>query len=215
MSSPGQPTRAPHRLKKRVWVPVLLLAVVILALLGAWVRGTWADTEPINPTSSAQGIITQLYQAPDGDKQVRCAVLLDHPMRAVWTVITDYDRFAEIFPTLTSASGKPDPEDPDQYHLTGELGSPVGTWTFSTVITHEESAEKCVARWDSPSGSITRNRGSWTLTPAGEGKTLLVYALEVEVRHWPTFLVRNALLSRQRTVVEAVVNRLQQQAAKP
>ena len=209
MSSTGQPAPPPRRLKKRIWIPGLLLLLVVLALVVAWVRGTWADTEAINPTSSAQGIVTQLHQTPDGTKHVRCAVLLDHPMRAVWTVITDYDRFAEIFPTLTSAHGKPDAANPDQYHLTGELGSPVGTWTFSSVITHEQSPEKCVAHWDSASGPIARNRGSWTLTPAGEGKTLLVYMLDVEVHRWPTFLVRNALLSRQRTVVEAVVNRLQ------
>jgi uncharacterized membrane protein len=208
MSSPGQSAPARRRLKKRIWIPALLLVIVILALLGAWVRGTWADTEAINPSSSAEGIITQLYQMPDGAKQVRCAVLLDRPMRDVWTVLTDYDRFAEIFPTLTSAHGKPDAANPDQYHLTGELSSPVGTWTFSSVITHEESPEKFVAHWDSTSGPITRNRGSWTLTPAGEGKTLLVYTLEVEVRRWPTFLVRNVLLSRQRTVVESVVRQL-------
>jgi hypothetical protein len=90
------------------------------------------------------------------------------------------------------------------YKLIGVVASPVGRWPFDDDITHEESAERYRASWDNSRGSLKLNRGSWTLTPAGPEKTLVVYALEVEVRRVPAFLIRNALLSREIVVIESI-----------
>ena len=78
-------------------------------------------------------------------------------------------------------------------------------------IRHESSPEKRTASWDEPTGDITVNRGSWALLPAQAGKTLVVYTLDVEVRPFPAPLVRAVLLSRQKTVVEALKSHLDRQ----
>src|SRR5437764_435269 len=50
------------------------------------------------------------------------------------------------------------------------------------------------------------DRGSWTVTPAGPGRTLLVYALEAEITPFPNFVVRNVQLSREKEVIGAVAD---------
>ena len=62
------------------------------------------------------------------------------------------------------------------------------------------------ASWDGPTGSVTVNRGSWTVTPMGQGRTLLVYSLEAEIAPFPNFVVRNVQLSREMEVVGAVAD---------
>ena len=48
------------------------------------------------------------------------------------------------------------------------------------------------------------NRGSWTLTPLSGNRTLAVYTLEAEVKQFPGFIVRSALLMRVDGVIGAV-----------
>src|SRR5262249_42961400 len=100
------PTTPRKRLGKRTRVLLVLLAVVAPLLAGAYVPGTWADTTLRDPGSPADGVVCHLYRTPDGHTPVRCAVLLDYPIDKVWKVITDYDRYGEIFPTLRSAPVK-------------------------------------------------------------------------------------------------------------
>src|SRR5262249_54447913 len=157
-------------------IPAVVLGVLAVLVLWAYVRGTWADREPRNPSSSAEGILTQLYLAPDGRKQVRCAVILDYPPKKVWEVITDYEHFPEIFPTVGRAEVAREPDG--RYHWVGTVTSPVGDYPIDIHIRHEEAPDKFVASWDGPTDKVTVNRGSWTVTPAGPGRTLLVYALE-------------------------------------
>src|SRR5262249_13942520 len=97
-AQPAKPTPPAGHLRKRVVVPLVLLAVLAVLVLVLVVRGTWADTVPKNPTSAAEGTISQLYQSPDGRKQVRCARVLDFPAPIVWQVVTDYNHFGDIFP---------------------------------------------------------------------------------------------------------------------
>lgn len=205
-SPPAAPPPSPRRVRKRWLIAGLLLGLLALLLLSVYVRGTWADTVPRNPTTPEAGIVCQLLQTPDGAKQVRCAVVLDAPPPLVWRVVTDYDHFPETFPTITSAEARP--EGDGLFHLNFVLQTPIGPMPVEAQIRHVETPERSTASWDQPSGDLLVNRGSWEVTPADAGRTLLVYTLEVAVRHYPDFLVRNALLSRQPKIVDAVRRRV-------
>ncbi len=205
---PAPAATPPRRLRKRVLIPLIVVGIFGLLLLGAYVRGTWADTTPKDPTSSADGVVCHLYRTPDGHTPVRCAVLLDHPIDRVWKVVTDYDHYGEIFPTLATVPVKVLRVDVGGYHLSGVAHSVLGDWPFNIHINHKVTPEQRVASWNDTAGDVRLNRGSWTLTPKGPGKTLLVYSLEVEIKGYPNFLVRNVLLSRQPGVMGAVVERL-------
>jgi carbon monoxide dehydrogenase subunit G len=181
-----------------------------LAVIGAvWVRGTVASTIESNPASSAEGVLTQLFLAPDGRKVVRCAALLDHPLSRVWSAVTDYARFETIFPTVEAVKSFIEPDG--RHRLVCEVSSMLGTWPVDVRIRHQEEPGKHVASWDEPTGDVSVNRGNWTLIPASADRTLVVYTLDVEVRRFPAFLVRAVLLSRQKTVLEALKSYLAEQ----
>jgi hypothetical protein len=213
-ASPGQPATtpapaaAPRRLKKRWLICGSLLAIFAVLLVWAYVRGTWADTTPRDPASAADGVVCHLYRTPEGHTPTRCAVVLEYPVDQVWKVVTDYAHYHEIFPTLSSTPVKVVVDPDGRHHLTGVAGSVLGDWPFEVRIAEEKLPAKYAASWKESGGDVLLNRGSWVLTPKDGGKTLLVYSLEVELRKYPTFLVRNILISRQPGVVEAVIKRL-------
>jgi hypothetical protein len=193
----------PHWRKRHV-IPLVLLGLILAGVGGIVVRGTWADTEPRNPESSADGIICRLYRPPQGDWQVRCAMVLDHPPEKVWGTITDYKNFADIFSTLETAESER--LAPGRTRLYGLAHSPIGTWPYDIVVEEETSPDLWMAHWDGKSGNVQRIVGGWTVTPAGQGKTLLVYSSHVEIKLYPDWLVVNAMLARQPKVMKAVAD---------
>jgi uncharacterized protein YndB with AHSA1/START domain len=204
-TTPAAPP-SPNRVKKRYLIPSIIGGLALLLMLAAYIRGTWADTAPRNPTSPADGVVCQLLQTPDGAKQVRCAAVLDAAPESVWRVVTDYEHFPEVFPTIATATARPLGDG--RNHLTFGLSTPIGQLPVEAEIRHEETPDRFVASWDQPSGQVVVNRGSWVVTPAGSGRTLLVYTLDVKVRPYPDFVVRNVLLSRQPSIVDAVRRRV-------
>jgi uncharacterized membrane protein len=204
-SAPPSPS-PPRRVRKRIVLPAVAIAVLILLFGGIWLRGTVASAEEKNPASSTEGVLTQLYLARDGRKVVRCAVVLDRPMEEVWKAVSDYDNFERIFPTIEEVRTNVEPDG--RHRLQCNVTSILGTWPIDVRIRHESSPERRTASWDEPTGNVIVNRGSWTLSPADQGKTLVIYTLDVEVRPFPDALVRAVLLSRQKTVVEALARHL-------
>jgi hypothetical protein len=202
------PVPARKRFRKRVVIPGVVLGVLLLLFVGFVIRGTWADREEKNPESVEDGIICQLYQDPSGRKQVRCAMLLDFPIDKIRWVVTNYDRYAEIFPTVQSGSAEQ--TGPDRYHWKGVVTSALGSWPVELDITEKHSEKSVVVSWRGTGDGVEFLEGNWTLISKGNAETLLVYTSEVELSGLPDFLVRNILLSRQKTVIAAVANWLRQ-----
>jgi len=192
MTTPPAPQARPpeRRWRKRFLLPGILLALVALLVVWAVVRGTWADDRPRDPTSSADGVICRLYRTPEGRTVVRCAAVLDFPAEQVWATVTDYDHFAEIFPTLESSQAAPEGEN--RYRLSGVAITALGSWPFEIGVRHEQAfvigvpheqvVGKRTASWEGAKGDVTLIRGGWAVTPAGAGQTLLVYTSEVEIK---------------------------------
>jgi ribosome-associated toxin RatA of RatAB toxin-antitoxin module len=212
-SGSATPARPPRR-ARRASIPGLLLLLVLGAVGYVWVRGTWADSTPADPKSVADGPVCHVYQPAGEHKRVRCAVLLPYPMQKVWSVVTDYEHYADILPYLADVQVEPKEGEKGVWHMTGKAKSALpGYWDFAIDIHQEEGTERRVAWWDNPSGEVTLNKGRWELTPDGPDRTLLVLSLEAEVHNYPTFFLRNYFLHRLKRVVQAVEQQLQKQPA--
>lgn len=199
------------RVKKRIAIPTAFVLLTVAVAILVWIRGTWADAIPKNPASSQEGIVTQLLQVDQDHKQVRSAVVVDRPLGDVWKAITDYDHFPRIFRNVSSAKASPQPDGTVQ--LDGAVTTIVGNWEFSTRLKHEESSDVSRVTWDDSSGEMRMNRGSWTVQRLDERRTLIVYALEIEVKHYPSFLVRSALLTAAPEVLRSLQSWLAQSSS--
>ena len=207
--APGGPVPWSKRL-----LSALAVSLPLLVFLGwAYARGTYADAEERNPADSAAGPVRQLYQTPDGHKHVRCSIVIDAPAKEAWGVITDYEHFREIFARLTEASFARRPAG--RRELTGALRSRLwGTYEFTTVVRHEESADRFVASWDQPGGDLQVNRGRWEVRALGADRCLLVLMLEASVAKAPDFVLRDVLLGRVKPVLAALRDRTMAKQAK-
>lgn len=198
--------------KRLAWTAAGLTSLFVLVVCLLFVRrGTSASNVAQNPARAADGIRCQLFLDADGGKPVRCAAVIDQKPEAVWAVITDYARFAEIFDsklwhvTVTSHDRAAD----GRWHLAGRVVAPYAEYPFDVHIRHETSADRWTASWDETDGEGSRTRGSWTLTPVDGERTLLVYQQEVSARRAPPVIVNNLLLAQLGGAVKRVRARLQ------
>ncbi len=199
---PAPNGQRPQRVKKRIAIPTVFVLLLVVVAILVWIRGTWADAAPKYPKRSDEGIVTQLLQIDGNHKQVHCAVVVDRPLRDVWKAITDYDHFPQIFRHVSRAEATPQPDGGVQ--LEGAVSTIAGVWDFSARLKHEETPDACQVSWDDASGDLRVNRGSWTLQRLDDRRTLIVYALEIELQRYPSFLIRTALLAGTPDVVRSL-----------
>ena len=197
----------PRRMKMGIVISLVFIAGVSAFLIWGIVRGNWSDTQPRNPSSTADGVMAQLLRTAAGRKQIHASVIVSAPPERVWKVVTDYDHFSDVFPNIGTWKGVRDPDG--RWHVTGEVRSFIGRWPMDLHVRHEESAARFVAAWDEPHGAWKVNRGSWVVTQHGTGETLLEYNLELKVSPFPDFVVRAVLLGQLKPVVRAVANRVE------
>ena len=203
-SSP-EPVPARRRVRKRILIPAILLGLLLLVLAGLFVRGVWSDGVEKNPTTVAQGTVTQLYRDANGRTVVRCAILVDAPPADVWAVINDYPSHSKFLPYVSAL--KASPLEDGRTHLEGVAHSPLwGDWPFESDVSDKAAPDKgeYEAWWDESGEELASNRGRWILKPAGEGQTLVVFVLDVEVAKYPSFMVRNILMDRLHKVLEGL-----------
>jgi uncharacterized membrane protein len=214
-TSPTAPaTTARRRVKKRILIPVLLLVLVLIFFGWLYVRGTWADGILYYPDESKDGVVTQLYRLSDDRTQVRCAAVVDFPMQKVWQVVSDHSNHDKFMPYVSEVNVVPKPDG--RLFVTGTACSSLwGDWPFQVHVTHHERPDARVAAWDEPSGDTTVNRGSWVVSRLGKDTTLLVYSLEIEIRPYPTFLIRNLLMDRMHKVVDGVREEVRRRNSNP
>lgn len=189
--------------KKRIVFPAFFLLVVLGGGAGVWVRGSWADGIVKTPSTAKDGLVRQLLLTPEGRRIVRGAQVVDAPIEKVWSVITDYDHFAEFMPNIASMSSSVAADG--RIELTGTVATFVGAFPIDLHVKHDPST--FTTSWDESTGAFTANRGHWALSRAAGGGTLVVYELDLEVKGWPAPAVRTVLLHRLRKIFAALAKR--------
>ena len=204
-----QPAAAePKRAKKRIYIPMILLVLLLLVAAGFYVRGTWADTVIKDPDGPDAGTITQLLEKKNGNVVVRCAVVVDAPPKDVWDVVTDYSKHPDFLPYVTRIDATKQADG--LVKIDGEVHSRIWqTWPFISMVTHTESPADGTysALWsEEDQGEFKVSRGGWSLTPIGKDmkQTLLVFNMQVELKSSPNFIVRNVIMDRLHAILKAV-----------
>jgi hypothetical protein len=195
--------------RRRSLVALAVPALLLLAGLAAFVRGTWADTAPRDPADVADGPVCQVYRPPGGETEVRCAIRLPIPLDEVWAAVTDYDHYGDICPYVRAARVEHDPAGTTRVQAFARTGVGRGV-QFEAELRHEQGLYEYVSSWDQAGGAVQVNRGRWVLRETGPRETLLAVSLEVQVRGVPTFVLRNLSLYRLRRVALAVERRLRE-----
>jgi ribosome-associated toxin RatA of RatAB toxin-antitoxin module len=207
MMTPGQ---------KRRWLcasaGAVAAALLAAVATGAYVRGTWADAEPVIPSEASSDPVCHVVEMPGEGKQVRCAMLLPYSLEQVWQAVTDYDNYGDICPYIRAGVVTHDPNGCCQLEAEVESGLAADV-PFRAQIRHEQLLNRYQTTWDEPSGDVLVNRGHWILTPRGPAETLVELTLEVQVRGVPTFVLRNLSMRRLPAVVRAVEQRLRSNGA--
>jgi ribosome-associated toxin RatA of RatAB toxin-antitoxin module len=206
---PAQPeTPQPQRVKKRIYIPLILLVLLLVVAVVFYVRGTWADKEEHNPSGPDAGTITQLLERPNKNVVVRCAVVVDAPPKDVWAVINDYASHKDFLPYVTKVEATPQKDG--KILIDGVAYSRVWQeWPFESLVTNKEDPDdgEYSALWsEEGKGEYKVNRGGWTLKPLAKSKkqTLLEFSLQIEMEKVPNFLVRNIIMDRLHSVLKAM-----------
>jgi hypothetical protein len=200
-----------NRRARRLRLGAILLGLVLgpPALLAGVlaVRGTWADERPRLPHCVEDGAVCHVCETPEQGKHVRCAMLMPFALEEVWAAITDYEHLGDVCPCLDFREVQREPDGTCRVRAAASSGLPE-TVPFDLEVRHEQNLFQYVSTWDQPSGDVTVNRGGWTLTAKGPSLTLVELAVEVQMNHVPTFVLRNINLRRVAETVRGVDQRL-------
>jgi ribosome-associated toxin RatA of RatAB toxin-antitoxin module len=214
MATTATPVPGKRRVRKRILIPALLVGFFLLVLVVLVVRGSWADEQERNPATVAQGTITQLYRTPEGKTPVRCAIVVPASASFAWQVVTDYENHARFMPYVSQLSSRELKDG--RTHIEGVAHSRIwGDWPFQSTVSHEEKGQTYRAWWEESDHFLAVNRGSWQVSSTKDGESLVVFSLEIEVAGYPNFLIRNILMDRLHTVLQALREEVQRRKANP
>jgi len=209
MSTTPVPQAAqPQRAKKRIYIPLILLVLLVLLGVGFYVRGTWADTVEKNPSGPDAGTVTQLLQKANGNVVVRSAVVVDAPPKDVWAVVTDYASHRQFLPYISKVEATKQADG--RFLIDGVAQSRIwGDWPFQSLVTHSEAPDDAEysTQWSEEDKDVFKvSRGTWTVTPFDKAnkQTLLVFTLQIELKNYPNFIVRNIIMDRLHSVLKSM-----------
>jgi uncharacterized membrane protein len=204
-----------RHVRKRIWIPSVLLALLVLGGAWVWWRGTNAETVERNPASAADGPVTQLL-TQDGRTFVRSAIVVAAPPAAVWHVVTDYDSHPKFIRYIAELSTRK--LDDSRVRLAGVARSRLwGSFSFEIDVSHDEKPAEgeYSARWNEEGkAGFLIDRGGWTVRTLPGQQTLLIFSEQAELQGYPNFLVRNILIDRVGTMVQSVRDEVAKRGAR-
>ena len=194
-----------RRVRKRIWIPSAILAIVVLAGAWLWWRGTSAETVERNPASVADGAVTQLL-TQEGRTFVRSAIVVPAPPAAVWKVVSDYDSHPKFNRYIAAMSSTR--LDDGRVRLSGVARSRLwGDFPLEIDVTHTEKPAQgeYAASWhEQNKAGFVVDRGGWTVKSLPAEQSLLIFTMQAEIEGYPNFLINNILIDRVGTIVESV-----------
>jgi hypothetical protein len=217
MSAPAAERATERRLPRRK-TPWLVLGVVFSGLAicaGYYLRGTWATSTPAEVTSPEQGAVSQLVLAPDGQKEIRTAIVIPVSVETAWSILSNYEEWEKLFKTVRRKQAT-EKLDANRHHVVSDVLTPLGTITLDFIVTHEQTPGGGYrAWWDAPTKELPVNKGTIEIQPIAADRTLLVYTIRKQYREYPQFLVNNMLYSHQSDLVQTLRDRMVEAANEP
>ena len=198
----------PARTPRRVYIPLVLLAIFLLVAVGFFIRGTWADTQERDPSSIADSPVVQLLRKPNGNVVVRGAIRIDARPTEVWSVVTGYDQHSKFLPYISKVEATP--RNDGRIKVAGVAHSRIwGDWPFDALTLHDASPADGLftASWSEDNvDDFEVNRGAWGVKPIdrNQSQSLLTLTLQIELKKYPNFIVRNVLMDRLPSVLTAM-----------
>ena len=204
----GDVTKVPP--KKRPIKRILCFVLLGFCVLFGWffVRGTWAASKMVDPTTPEQGVIAKLVLSDDGHREIRTAVVIPVSIAQAWKILSDYDEWEKMFKTVRQKQ-RTEPLEGNRRHVVSDVMTPMGTITLDFIVTHTETPDGgYLASWDAPTRELPINRGEIRITPSGPNQTLFVYTVRKKYQQYPEFLVNNMLLKHQPDIVNTLRERM-------
>ena len=190
-----------------------LLAVVLVCcvVLFTWyyLRGTWATTSPVYPSSPDEGVKSVIVLNDQGSREIQTAVLLPVPVETAWSILSNYAEWERLFPTIRRLGSETKVLDKDRHHVVSDVMTPLGILKLDFIVTHEKTSDGgFIASWNAPTAELPVNEGAIRVTPRGPQLTLLVYTVHKQYREYPQFMVYNKLLGHQTDLVGTLSTRI-------
>jgi len=166
--------------------------IVAAVGFGTWLQAWGEDVPPHvkdmmteeNVAKVEAGDIVVFTNNEKGDSQGaqgkgRMMVLINAPCGEVWKHLTTFEKQHEFMPHLQSITMYR--HEGNLYGLQQTLKIVLKTVTYHVLQTRDD--ESHVLRFEldrSKPNDIVETKGSWVLTPHGEGKTIAVYQVQVD-----------------------------------
>jgi len=147
-----------------------LIVAILLPLI--WAPALAGDRE----RRLAAGEILSSTRSVEGIERARAEAIIDAPPALVWDNITDYTHYKDFMPRTRASEVLKQEGNIVIFRTT--LGFLIKRIRYTIRIVHNQPAG--AIDWSLVKGDLTRNDGSWRLTPVDEGRrTLAVYELAV------------------------------------
>ncbi len=104
-------------------------------------------------------------------------VELDHPIDAVWEVVSDFDHAAEWQGTIGEIEVLERDAAGRGTRVTTSIDAKVKVLRSTAAVTY---AEPTRVAWRQERGDLSALEGSWTLEDLGGGRTRATYALQID-----------------------------------
>jgi ribosome-associated toxin RatA of RatAB toxin-antitoxin module len=154
--------------------------VAFLALAGVAVARPTLDAARLDLLSHYE-VLTFTDPFREGIERGKAIGVIDATPEEVFRVATDYTRYREFMPRVTSSIIKQQNDDVALVELVAELRWPAGQSKVTARYTHEKlPGDIFRVRFDMVGGSLLQYVGSLYIEPFGPGQTAVTYELIAE-----------------------------------
>jgi hypothetical protein len=193
-----------------------LRSFLVLSLtLGAVARSQPVELPPLTDAEKqkldAGEVVVHDLKPTDGKGVTgRALAVIDGPSTEVWPIARDCEHFSKFLPeTKTSRRSEVNGETIcfDELQLPFPL---TNLWAETKSVAREEPAGHFHRDWSFVKGTYKRNRGSWTVVPWGENKSVVVYSVDSDPAMLvPDFIIRGAQVGSLPKIFTGIKKRLQ------
>ena len=155
---------------------MLKTVLVTVALLSIPLASQADDKAEQRKRLEAGEVLIKMKNSKNGVSAVRMMGLIKAPMKKVWSLIEDCNKYTKTMLRLKEAKELSRKGNQIKCKTVVAMPFPVKDLTAVTIATHTEKPGKEYKReWKLVEGDFKVNTGSWTLKPYKDGRTLAIY----------------------------------------